>query len=208
MSPADFWDDTRHSYSPQVAELIASKFQGQTFHSEEQARHFVLRTLVAVHQTSTLIPSDGSHEKAMAAAAPIYHDGSRYRIGTSTYKPTLTWNEITIGRENRSTIVTSADASFEEWESDFKVTFHDLSKLLPPKDKDDYLVDTNEIRRIAALAEAIKENLAFTPVFIAQEEDNDGKDMIWILEGQHRCRALYYHLGIKDVPGYLIVGYD
>lgn len=206
MTPRDFWDDARHMSFPGAAQSIEQWFAGQRFGSEQQARAFVLTTL-RKHHASRLAPV-GDNEARIAAAAPIYFDGQSWRIGTREQQPKITWTEIEIGSESRRDIVISADAHAESWECDWKVHWFDCAELLPDPSNDVYAQDPAEVRRIEALAAAIRENREFTPIFVAEQEDDDERIQRYVMEGQHRTRAVYRILGLKKVPGYRIEIFD
>lgn len=204
MSPAEFWDTPRQATNPEILAFVEREFEGKTFPTEASARAAILRALQNAHKT-TLFKNDGSHEQAIAAAAPVYHDGQAFRIGTHTVQPKITWKEIKIKPESRASIADSANANAEDWECDWKVHWFNATDILPSVEEDSlYQTDAHERQRIEQLAAAIRENRWVTPLFVGMEWDAEGRTSQWVIEGQHRARALYYHLGLQKLPGYLI----
>lgn len=205
-APDDFWDDARHAWTPQVAAMIEREFIGKTFPDEKTARTHILRTLKAAH-TSSLF-NDTTNEVALAQAAPVYFDGKAFRIGTKNVQPTLTWNEIRIKPESREEIGISAEANAVDFEITWKPQHFQLVRLLPDLAEDSYMAEKKERAYITKLAEKIRENRWFTPIFVGQQEDDNEREVQWIVEGQHRARAVFYDLRLPTIPGYLFDIFD
>lgn len=208
-TPADFWDDSFHSWDDEHLQYFREHFAGKVFRTEKEARDFIFAALRRLNQSS-LIPDKGENERRMADAAPIYHDGEGYRIGMKDYQPKITWHEIEIRPESHRYIVDSAEAQGTDVDIDFKPKFYRITDILPPKSEDGmYMGDSREVKRIESLAREIMEGGWFTPIIVGITMDDDGlPEEQYVVEGQHRARAALYYLGLKEVPAYTVTIWD
>lgn len=74
-------------------------------------------------------------------------------------------------------------------------------ELLGGNSQDYYTTNPKERQRVVALAQKIKTSGWFSPIIVAVEDFEGGDPEPYILEGQHRARAVQL-LGSKKVPGY------
>jgi hypothetical protein len=105
--------------------------------------------------------------------------------------PDLAGYEIMPASES---INTSAASSFYDYEVAPNV------RAIPIADLGDLSGYENEAKRISALAQEISANKAIEPIFVGVDASGE----IYIVEGQHRVRALQ-KLGVSNVPARLIV---
>lgn len=198
LSPDDFWDDT-NGLSDQ-REAFIQQFNGMVFNTPEEARRAILDKL----GPGALGLPDKNLER-LANAAPIYFDGKGYRIGTKHSQPLITWNEIKLRSVDTAYLHSVAEANADSYDVHTKANFFSISDLLPDRDQDHYWQVPSERNKIEALAQAILENHWFEPIIVGKD-DETGE--LWIIEGQHRARALAWHLKQSRVPAYLIEIYD
>lgn len=101
-------------------------------------------------------------------------------------------------RANRESLLQCGQASFNDFEvvpGTYKILFSDMGEL-------DGYNNAKDRARIEALAAAIKESGEIEPVFIALDQEG-----FWLVEGQHRSRALRL-LGYDGIPARVMVDLD
>ncbi len=74
-------------------------------------------------------------------------------------------------------------------------------ELVGGSSQDYYTTNPGERKRVMTLAQQIKTNGWFSPIIVAVEDFEGGEPDPYILEGQHRARAVQL-LGSRMVPGY------
>lgn len=80
-------------------------------------------------------------------------------------------------------------------------------ELLGGSSQDYYTTNPTERKRVMALAQQIKNNGWFSPIIVAVEDFEGGDPEPYILEGQHRARAVQL-LRSKVVPGYGVIYFE
>lgn len=89
-----------------------------------------------------------------------------------------------------------------------KVDMYDLHSLLGRVDRGDvYSMDKREQERVKSLAEQIQRNKWFAPIIIAKMDIDGEDDEPWIMEGQHRARAVE-SLNTKKIPAFMVEYYE
>jgi len=80
-------------------------------------------------------------------------------------------------------------------------------ELLGGDSQDYYTTNPRERERVIALAQKIRTSGWFSPIIVAVEDFEGGDPEPYILEGQHRARAVQI-LGSRVVPGYGVVYFE
>lgn len=108
------------------------------------------------------------------------------------------WNEIDVKQTSRDTLYRVAQSNFNNFEINFTPKLINIYDYID-KEMDDYYF-ANEKTRLLDLANKIKENKWVEPVIVEPDD-------VWLIEGQHRIRALAL-LKFKKCPAYEIFDKD
>ena len=119
----------------------------------------------------------------------------------------IDWDEINIGTPSED-IHQVAQANLVGDAYDIHpIKEYPLSKLLGGVGTDHYSSNREEKQRVESLLAEIKQNKRFSPIIIAQMDIEGEDDEMWIVEGQHRARAIEM-TNTKTIPAYLIEYYE
>ena len=119
----------------------------------------------------------------------------------------INWDEINIGQPSEDVHqVAQANLMGDAYDI-HPVKLYPLSELLGPIGKDYYSSAKGEPQRVKDLVEQIRQNKRFSPIIIAQMDVEGEDDEMWIVEGQHRARAIEM-TNTKTIPAILIEYYE
>ena len=115
----------------------------------------------------------------------------------------LDWDEIKLVPLSEDIHqVAQANMSGDDYEVQ-PLKMYPIHELLDGVGQDYYARNPQESKRVKALAEQIKYNKWFEPLIIARMDIPGEDDEPWIVEGQHRARAVEL-FNTKVIPAYLI----
>jgi len=106
------------------------------------------------------------------------------------------WDEFEIIHTSYRQLDTIGNSNFNDYDIKTSPQIFKISDFLHPDDKS----YANEQDRIKRLAETIMANKQFEPIVVEPNQE-------WVIEGQHRIRALNL-LGFKTVLAYQIIDLD
>lgn len=191
--------------SPESIKYWSGYAANRKFSTEQEARDWIFRTLEnSDRQFGDALGLKGSeHNRQFADQMPIYQSGNSWKIGrpVRNNRNVFRLSDLQIRRPSTEELHNVAQANIS---GDYEFTdifWANLRELLPDSEMGSIYSQSGESARIRELAEQIKSNKWVEAVIVGITKD--GK---WLIEGQHRARALRA-LGFATVPAIGIV-YD
>jgi hypothetical protein len=196
VDPTTYWTPDRvKAWSKYMANL--------SFETPEEARAEMFRQLER-DDKSTWAKVTGKINgtelnRQLAEIIPLYRSGNRYKIGRMIRQNTrLKLSDIKIVLPNKREIINVAQANGTEDFDILPVKWYSISVLIG--EQNDSYFRGNEGERIRNLAKTIKQSKWIEAVIVAYNPDEQEP---WLVEGQHRTRAMRL-LGFKKVPAVAI----
>lgn len=193
---------------PKKIDFYSRYFQRRLFDSEEDARETLFRTLENADRMPFGVRNGTELNRQISESFPVFKLKRKFKLGRPIRdrKPRFNPDALEVRRPSLEYVHQVAQASFNDYELTGLQNFP-IGELLGEREmagdtKGNMYGSSEETARIRELAEQIKSSGWIEAVVVGIE---DGEK--WVLEGQHRLRALRL-LGAKTVPGMGVVSRD
>ena len=196
----ELWDKDQLVMDAESLKWWSGYAKSHLFSDQDEAYKWIARKMKRADEQnlfqseSVKVLSDAEYDKA-AREIPLYQSGKSWKVGKRIQKDTrLKLSDIEVRRPSKELLSEVANANGTEAWKVVAPFMAKISDLIPDEEEDFLYKRGNEPQRMRNLADKIKENLWIeTPIVGIQSKG------FWLIEGQHRVRAMSI-LGFKTVP--------